>query len=619
MKPATLANVLVLSILGLACSKKNGPPAKSWYDAAPLVVSLRTDERAGAARAAGVASLTELPLYDLSLELERGLQQFRLRQDLYFTNTLGAPLDELVLRIYANAVGDNPPVRFVSGACSDAPCSVASPSASVISIKPSAPLAPGERLLVRLELQGKLPHIDPARTSMLAQGLESLSRMGSKQGAGDYGLLAESDGVASLANFYPVIARRDNGSWVRSEGSTLGDLGAGGLSHVRVSVVAPADVRVVSSGITTGTKPIESDDAGARHEVDIVAALVRDFALLASHRFETASQKVGEIEVRSHYVADDAKSGRRVLDAAARSLAVFERRFGRYPYADLDVVEAPLVGGAGGVEFSGLVTVASMLYRPMLADGPLGMLSGLLGGAQAKQVDEITDSMLEFVTAHEVAHQYWPGLVGSDSRTHPWADEALAQYSALVYFEDRHGAKRAELEGERQVLANYQMMRLLGKPDGKVDRAADAFDSEIAYAGLVYGKAPFFFRELRKTVGDDAFFAALRAHVAEHRMKTAPPRALIDRLSKGEKGDAVKKLARRWLDEAHGDADLGAPDLRQILAGFLGKEAVENMGPELEMATRLLMKLLGPGAAEGGGGGLLDLLGGGAKDPDDPR
>jgi hypothetical protein len=243
----------------------------------------------------------------------------------------------------------------------------------------------------------------------------------------------------------------------------------------------------------------------------------------------------------------------------------------------------------------------------------------LIGGADAKRIDEITDSMLEFVTAHEVAHQYWPGLVGSDSRTHPWADEALAQYSALVYFEDRHGAERAALEADRQVAANYQMMRLLGKPDGKVDREVDAFDSEIAYAGLVYGKAPFFFRELRKTVGDEAFFGALAAHVAEHRLKTAPPRAFIERLAKGKNGAEVKKLARRWLDEAHGDADLGGPDLRKILAGFLGPEAVKNIGPELETATRLLMRLMAPGGSEGGAGGLLDLLGGGGSDSDKKR
>lgn len=610
MRPA-IPFALALALL-VSCSKKQTPPAKSWYDVAPLLESLRVEERDRRARS------TTLPLYDLSLELDQGLTRFSLREEVYFTNSHGAPLDEVVLRLYANAVGDRPRLRLLRGQCLDgARCEVIQSAPSVISAKPAQPIAAGERLRIQLELSGELSHIDPARTTILAQGLESLSRMGSGKAAGDYGLLAESDGVASLANFFAVLARRRHGAWEKAEASTMGDLGADGTSHVRLQVQVPHDVTVVSSGVTT-RDATTSGDAGPRREVHVVAALVRDFALIASRRLRTASRKVGPVEVRSHYLAADEKSGKRVLNAAAESLAVYERRFGRYPYVDLDVVEAPLVGGAGGVEFSGLVTVASMLYRPMLSDGPLGMLSQLLGGgAGGAQTSELTDAMLEFVTAHEVAHQYWPGLVGSDSRTHPWADESLAQYSAVLYFEERHGAKRAKLESDRQVLANYHMMRLLGMPDGKVDRPVSAFSSEIAYAGLVYGKGPFFFRELRKTVGDEAFFAALRAHVGEHRFRSAPPRALITRLSKGANGEAVQALARRWLDETHGDADLGGPDIRQILAGWIGPDAARQLGPELDVAARLLLRLLAPGGSGGGGGSLLELLGG--ADGDAPK
>jgi hypothetical protein len=605
--------VIALCWLLISCSRKPQPPARTWYEVAPLLDSLRPEEHGQALLAAGTGSATDLPLYDLSLQLSPDLSQFRLKQALYFTNTFEEPLDEVVLRIYANAVGGEPSVRFEGGSCKQGPdCALSSPAPSVIAVKPATPLGRGERLLVELDLSGKLRQIDPSRTTLLAQGLESMARMGSDEGAGDYGLLAHSDGIASYANFYAMIARRIDGKWQRSESSSMGDLGAGSASHVRLRVEAPPDVRVVSSGVTTRESALEPTAAGPRRELLVVAALVRDFALLASRKFESSSRKLGPVEVRSHYLARDREAGGRVLDAAARSLEVYEKRFGRYPYVDLDIVEAPLVGGAGGVEFSGLVTVASMLYRPMLGGGPLGMLGQLLGGGGDAQVSALTDSMLEFVTAHEIAHQYWPGLVGSDSRMHPWADESLAQYSALVYFEDRYGAERATQEAERQVLANYQMMRVLGKADGRVDRPVDAFESELSYAGLVYGKGPFLFRELRKTVGDRAFFSALAAHVAEYRFKTAPPRALIERLAKGERADEVQALARRWLDESHGDDDLGAPDLKQILAGYLGQDVADNLGPELELATKLLLRLLRPEGGQGGAGGLLELFGGGA-------
>jgi len=126
---------------------------------------------------------------------------------------------------------------------------------------------------------------------------------------------------------------------------------------------------------------------------------------------------------------------------------------------------------------------------------------------------------------------------------------------------------------------------------------------------LVYGKGPFFYREVAKAVGDDAFFTALRAYVTQHRFKQAPARGLVDELSKGDHGAKVRELSKRWLDEAHGDEDLGKPDMRALLASFLGEEAAKQMGPQAEVAMKLLLKLLGPGSGKVDAGDVLkDLL-----------
>ena len=144
------------------------------------------------------------------------------------------------------------------------------------------------------------------------------------------------------------------------------------------------------------------------------------------------------------------------------------------PYTDFTVSEAAIVGGAGGVEFSGLVTAASMFYRPMTGahggggeEQEIAALLGQLGGGGGAGM---TDGMLEFVVAHEVAHQWWHGLVGSDSRDHPYVDEALAQYSSILYLEDRYGAARAEKDGDTNAKMNFQTMRMLGNADAPADR-----------------------------------------------------------------------------------------------------------------------------------------------------
>jgi len=606
--PATLRRLA--AVLGafslIGCHKTDAPPAKSWYDAEPLLASVRPDQREVAKRATEPKSLTDLPLYDLAIELSDDLGELDLTEKVYFTNTFGAPLGEVALRIYANATGDQHPVKLKSGVCFEGPrCTVSAPTPSVVVATLAEPLPVGKRVRIDLRLHAKLGVIEPGRTSMLAQGFESLQRMKGGKGAGDYGLLARGDDIASVASFYPVLARFSDGKWEKSDASTMGDLGASGTSHVIARVTAPADARVVSSGVVTKSEEKESE-AGARTQLTIAAAFVHDFAMLVSRKFKSSSRKVGDVEVRSHYLGRDERAGKRVLDAAASSLASYEKLFGRYPYVDLDVVEAPLVGGAGGVEFSGLVTVASMLYRPALSEGPMGAIMGLLGGPSQKEIDGMTDSMLEFVTAHEVAHQYWPGLVGSDSRRHPWMDESLAQWSAVMYVRDRYGAERAKQEAEREILANYQTMRLLGTADGAVDRPVDAFGGELAYAGLVYGKGPYLFRELEKKLGEKQFVAGLQRYIERNRFRSAPPRGLIEELAKGENADEVRALAKRWLDEKHGDEDLGKPDLRQMLAGWIGEDAAKNMGPELDMAMKLMMKLLGPDS--GGTDNPLQLL-----------
>ena len=606
MKPSSLClfGALVLSAAG--CHKSDSPPAKTWYDAGPLLESLRAEERVGAARAVGLKGVEDLPLYDLELNLDDGLGKLDLDETVWFTNGFGSPLDEIVLRVYVNAVGDSPQVKLVSGSCSGGPsCTVSAESPSTIVAKLATPLSTGGRVRVRLRLSAELREIEASRTTMLAQGFESLGRLKSGKSSGDYGLLARGEGIASLASFYALLGRYRDGKWEKTESSTMGDLGADGISNVRAKLSVPADALVVSSGVAS-PDPNEVHAKSTRREVHVVAALVRDFSVLVSRRFSSSSRNVGGVEVRSHYLSRDEEAGKKVLDAAAESLAAYEKLYGRYPWVDLDVVEAPLVGGAGGVEFSGLVTVASMLYRPALSEAPLGMLTGLLGGANGKQLSEMTDSMLEFVTAHEVAHQYFPGLVGSDSRQHPFMDESLAQWSAVRYYKARYGRERAQLEADREVLANYHTMRLLGEADGAVDRPVDAFKTELGYAGLVYGKGPYFFHALDKEVGEDVYDRALRAYVDRHRFRTAPPRALVELLAKGDKAPAVRALATRWLDEAHGDEDLGKPDMRRLLAGWIGEDAAKNMGPELDMAMKLMLKLLGPGG--GSDGDPADLL-----------
>lgn len=603
---------MVRSTLFAACALASSTALAQapFYDVAPLLPSLRGAARRDAFAAARASAPDALPRYDLTIRLADDARRFTLDEALSFTNTERAPMREVVLRVYANASHTPqapgarsttlPRMRFLQGRCELSPCTVTQESPSVLVLRLATPLPPNGRLRARLSLEGSLDEISAARSNVLAQGMESLISMGAAEGGGDYGLLATGSGIISMANFYPVLARRRGVTFEHADRGAVGDLGSDELAHLTATVDTPDGYTVATTGVTTA---IARENGRARHSV--VAAMVRDFAALMGRTLVTGTRRVGDVTVRSLYLPEHREAGERVLDVAANALQTFDRDFGAYPYTELDVVEAPLVGGAGGVEFPGLVTVASMFYpsaaqtNSSSAGGLMGLLGGLGGVNEA--LAQTLPAMLEFVTAHEVAHQWWHGLVGSDSREHPFIDESLAQWSAGYYIERRYGVERARRDADMQVKMNYQFMRLLGHADAPVDQPASAFSSPIAYAGVVYGKGPYFYNAARALLGDNAFRRALSRYVNTWRFRTAPPDGFVNAALAESPAHAtrMRALARRWLRETHGDEDLGQSDLASLLGSITGG----STPPELRDALRILGPMLGGGGGNAPAGG----------------
>jgi hypothetical protein len=546
------------------------------------------------AKRSGIPSLESLPLYDLKVSVDPTAGTLDIQQETYVTNHESAALDSLLFRIHGNPNTAGGPSRsrisLIQGACVNRSCEVRQGPPSVVTVTFEKPLPAGESVRVKFELRGILQRVNPADTGLFAQSLAGILGMGEAPSDGTYGTMSVCDGFLSMANFFPVIGRRKGDAWEPVETTAIGDFGSDELANVRAQIETPALVKVMTPGTVVRSVLVPgAEGQGTRMRHEVAAAMVRGFAVFAGEAVDTLERRVGDVVVRSTHLEGNGDAGARVLDVASHALSVFERRFGPYPYGELDVVEAPLTGGAGGIEFSGLIGVASMLYRPLGKDDPLGALLGAMGAeASGNPAAGMLDETLEFTTAHEVAHQWWYSLVGSDSRSHPFVDESLAQYSTLLYLEDRYGKQRAKQAAEAQVRLNYVGMRLMGRPDGAVDRPASSFDP-LSYAGLVYGKGPFFFREARKTMGDAAFFAALRSYADAHRFRTASPEGPLPFLAAGKHEHSVRRLAQRWLRDTHGDADLGPIDLQSLLAVVLGPDAAK-MAPQAEE----LLKLFGP-------------------------
>lgn len=593
---------------GPAGAADAGPPGPVAGPVDDLLVSLRPGVRPGIARSIGVGDVGELSFYDIDLRLDPDAGTFEALERLDFHNGTADTLDRVVLRVYGNEFGregEAPPVTLQSATVAGAAVAVEHPGPTTYVVPLPAPLPPARRVVLELAFSGAVPRQEPGQTGMLRQGLEMLQGLlgGGGGGIEGYGILSMGDGIVSLAAWYPVLARyfADERRWDTEEPTGIGDVGTEDLANYRVRVRLPGQATVAASGVELARGATPTD-------VTFGGVALRDFTVLASRTYAVVERVVGETTVRAYVPQGREPFAQRILEYAVAALEIYERRFGPYALTELEVAAAPLIGGAGGVEFPGIVTVATMLMQDLSESFGAWLPPGM-------NRLPILDEMVEFVVVHEVAHQWWNGLVGSDSVRHPFLDEGMAQYSSVLYFEDRYGVERAARAADRNVKLNYQVYRLLGSPDGAVDRATGDFSGPLEYAALVYGKGPYFWAAVRTAIGDEAFARVLHAYYERYAYRVAEPDAFT-RLA-GEltgRTDELLALHRRWFHEAHGDEDLGKADFGQLLQLVMGDSAaagdlagmLQGLGGPDGLA-RLLQMLQASGGADGGTDGDQDL------------
>lgn len=225
---------------------------------------------------------------------------------------------------------------------------------------------------------------------------------------------------------------------------------------------------------------------------------------------------------------EGADGGELALEATADSLATYGELFGVYPYVELDLVETELLG-ALGVSWSGVIFLDSdqLLANP---------------GYVYERPDR-----LRFTIAHEVGHQWWGSVVGVNSNDHTFLLEGLTNYLAVAAIERIDGPE----EGRRQFVLNCvqpYVNVLTENGDGIADQPIDG-EVPRFFATLIYGKAAIGFYAIRQEMGDDAFFAAIRAWADDFAFGISEPDDLL-RAFESESSAEIGELWRFWFNSA---------------------------------------------------------------------
>ena len=400
-----------------------------------------------------------------------------------FVNTTTVSLPEVYFRLFPNAA------YYGDGALTiDAVEIAGQPAAWSLEV-------------VETALRVDLPKpVDPGRSATVDMNFTTVVPVNSE---GSFGIFSydRRDGTWILADWHPVLAVFEEGrGWRIDPPTSFGDPTFAASALYEVQLALAESLTVVTSGVEVAES--RQEDLVTRQ---FTAGPAREFTLVIDDDYQSLSADANGTTVTiftgpAEAGSETAIARERTLAVAVEALAVYGDRFGPYPYVELDLVETRLID-AFAVSWGGIIFLdGSTLLGEYAANNPAGSAT---------------------VIAHEVAHLWWGAAIGSNSNDHTFVNEGLATLSSMVFQEERGDGEVVAAEFETWVVAPSRL--LLGRGDTIVDEPLREGQDPTLRAWAFYAKAALAFSALRQEIGDEAFFAALRAYADRYQHQIAEP------------------------------------------------------------------------------------------------
>lgn len=443
--------------------------------------------------------------YDVTLKLLPQSREVSLTETVRFHNDTGDELDHLVLRTWLNAFQSEETSPAATEEMYDA-CYPEGFSPGKLTVhevfwndqRISARYLDDAQTALRVEIPALAPGEEG---TLMLRGVALIPICAHRTGV--------VDGRYQLGNVIPQLPLYQEHAWRTDAYAPVGDPFVSPCANFSVHVSLPAGY------VPACSAPLTRGEDGLWHG-SILAA--RDIALCVSEAYRTAEAWAGGTRITAY--AATAKEASRGAEYARRAIETLSSLYGEFPYPSLSVcsVDFPF----GGMEYSGLVMIGRENF-----------------------LEDKRDT-LELTVAHEVAHQWFYSMVGSDSVFAPWQDEALCQWAMLRYAGKRYG------RGSYETLKFYQVDAPMAEniPGALTPGSPiDYFSSLTDYSAVVYGRGAALLVALEEMLpqGADRF---LRAYVQEFAFRFAAREDFEGFLNRYA-GMDCSPLLLDYLDTAH--------------------------------------------------------------------
>ncbi|MFZ0391888.1 MAG: M1 family metallopeptidase [Calditrichia bacterium] len=129
------------------------------------------------------------------------------------------------------------------------------------------------------------------------------------------------------------------------------------------------------------------------------AERVHDFAWTADPEYVLKTRMADSVELRFLLPAYRIEDWQKQMDVAVQAFSFFQEKIGPYPYPQLTIADGYV--RAGGIEYPSLVIISDWIYE---------------------------ERYLSETIVHEIAHQWYYGLLGNNQTRYGWMDEGFATF-----------------------------------------------------------------------------------------------------------------------------------------------------------------------------------------------
>lgn len=226
---------------------------------------------------------------------------------------------------------------------------------------------------------------------------------------------------------------------------------------------------------------------------------ILNFYSFLSARYEVKKDKYKNINIEIYYHKGHEYNLDRMINSIKKSLAYYEKSFSPYQHRQVRILEFPRYA-----------TFAQSFPNTIPYSESIGFI------AHVDEKDPLSIDYPFYVTAHEVAHQWWAHqVIGADVQGSTLMSESMAEYSALMVMEKEYG-KEAMHKFLKSALNSY----LIGRATEKKKELPIMLAENQQY--IHYNKGCLIMYALRDYIGEDSVNSALKRYIKKVGFQSAP-------------------------------------------------------------------------------------------------